>query len=120
MSRRSRTGTRARGISLFFFDEFQAFDMATTKSGQCSLCGSCTFGLQRQTSTISSIPLVCGRDFPSRIFFSPVDRKYFGREEFTRDGRRKSTSLFRKQVRHLIAEDSNMGGNPLNVNSDFQ
>ncbi|GBO07253.1 hypothetical protein AVEN_42391-1 [Araneus ventricosus] len=29
MSRRSRTGTRARGISLFFVDEFQAFDMAT-------------------------------------------------------------------------------------------
>ncbi|GBM19377.1 hypothetical protein AVEN_196008-1 [Araneus ventricosus] len=28
MSRRSRTGTRARGISLFFDDEFQAFDMA--------------------------------------------------------------------------------------------
>ncbi|GBM46859.1 hypothetical protein AVEN_216572-1 [Araneus ventricosus] len=45
MNRRSRTGTRARGISLFFVDEFQAFDMATTKSGQCSLCGSCTFGL---------------------------------------------------------------------------
>ncbi|GBM72646.1 hypothetical protein AVEN_117432-1 [Araneus ventricosus] len=44
-SRRSRTGTRVRGISLFFVDEFQAFDMATTKSGQCSLCGSRTFGL---------------------------------------------------------------------------
>ncbi|GBM64490.1 hypothetical protein AVEN_107661-1 [Araneus ventricosus] len=28
-------------------------------------------------------------------------------------------SLFRKQVRHLIAEDSNMGGNPLNANSAF-
>ncbi|GBL95622.1 hypothetical protein AVEN_24827-1 [Araneus ventricosus] len=38
MSRRSRTGTRARGISLFFVDNFQAFDMATTKSDQCSLC----------------------------------------------------------------------------------
>ncbi|GBN15519.1 hypothetical protein AVEN_52278-1 [Araneus ventricosus] len=83
MSRRSGTGTRARGRSLFFVDEFQAFDMATTKSGQCSLCGSCTFGLQRQTRTISSIPFVCGRDFPSRICFSPVDRRYFGREEFT-------------------------------------
>ncbi|GBM14364.1 hypothetical protein AVEN_55354-1 [Araneus ventricosus] len=47
MSRRSRTGTRARGISFFFVDEFQAFDMATTNSGQCSLCGSCTFGLCR-------------------------------------------------------------------------
>ncbi|GBO29984.1 hypothetical protein AVEN_155401-1 [Araneus ventricosus] len=32
MSRRSRTGTRARGISLFFVDEFQVFDMANTKS----------------------------------------------------------------------------------------
>ncbi|GBN00728.1 hypothetical protein AVEN_47763-1, partial [Araneus ventricosus] len=30
MSRRSRTGTRIKGISLFFVDEFQAFDMATT------------------------------------------------------------------------------------------
>ncbi|GBM11841.1 hypothetical protein AVEN_161790-1 [Araneus ventricosus] len=119
MSRRSRTGTRSRGISLFFVDEFQAFDMATTKSGQCSLCGSCTFGLYRQTRTISSIPFVCGRDFPSRIYFSPVDRRYFGREEFTRGSRRKSTSLFRKQVRHLIAEDSNMGGNSLSANSAF-
>ncbi|GBM73977.1 hypothetical protein AVEN_121788-1 [Araneus ventricosus] len=36
-SRRSRTGRRARGIRLFFVDEFQAFDMATTKSGQCTL-----------------------------------------------------------------------------------
>ncbi|GBO46118.1 hypothetical protein AVEN_160982-1 [Araneus ventricosus] len=119
MSRRSRTGTRARGISLFFVDEFQAFDMATTKSDQCRLCGSCTFGLKRQTRTISSIPFVCERDFPSRLCFSPVDRKYFGREEFTRGDRRTSTSLFRKQVRHLIAEDSNMVGNPLNANSAF-
>ncbi|GBM36429.1 hypothetical protein AVEN_234813-1 [Araneus ventricosus] len=39
MSRRSRTGTRARGISLIFVDEFQAFHMATTKSGQCNVCG---------------------------------------------------------------------------------
>ncbi|GBM14644.1 hypothetical protein AVEN_97164-1 [Araneus ventricosus] len=81
MSRRSRTGTRARGISLFFVDEFQAFDMATTKSGQCSLYGSCTFGLQ--TGTISNIPFMYGRDFPSTICFSSVDRRYFGREEFT-------------------------------------
>ncbi|GBN03943.1 hypothetical protein AVEN_215445-1 [Araneus ventricosus] len=36
MSRRSRIGTRARGISLFFVDELQAFDIATTKSGQCT------------------------------------------------------------------------------------
>ncbi|GBM42343.1 hypothetical protein AVEN_203576-1 [Araneus ventricosus] len=28
-------------------------------------------------------------------------------------GKRKSTALFHKQVRHLITEDSNMGGNPL-------
>ncbi|GBO44156.1 hypothetical protein AVEN_32456-1 [Araneus ventricosus] len=69
------TGTRTRGISLFFVDEFQAFDMATTKSGQCSLRGSCIFGLYRQTRTISSIPFVCGRDFPSRICFSPVDHR---------------------------------------------
>ncbi|GBO36246.1 hypothetical protein AVEN_242480-1 [Araneus ventricosus] len=45
MSRRSRTGTRARGISLLFVDEFQAFYVATTKSGQCNMCGSCTFGV---------------------------------------------------------------------------
>ncbi|GBN77166.1 hypothetical protein AVEN_210419-1 [Araneus ventricosus] len=119
MSRRSRTGTRARGISFFFVDEFQAFDMATTKSGQCSLCRSCTLGLQRQTRTISSIPFVCGRDFQSRICFCPVDRKNFGREEFTRGGRRKSTPFFGKLVLHLIAEDSNIGGNPLNANSAF-
>ncbi|GBM52751.1 hypothetical protein AVEN_238724-1 [Araneus ventricosus] len=31
VSRRSRTGTRAREISLFFVDKFQIFDMATTK-----------------------------------------------------------------------------------------
>ncbi|GBN84971.1 hypothetical protein AVEN_26976-1 [Araneus ventricosus] len=48
MSRRSRTGTRASGISLFFVDEFRAFDMATTKSGQCSLCGSITGERQLQ------------------------------------------------------------------------
>ncbi|GBM60734.1 hypothetical protein AVEN_147987-1 [Araneus ventricosus] len=59
------------------------------------------------------------RDYPSRICFSPVVRKYFRREQFTRGGRRNSTSLFRKQVRHLIAEDSNMGVNPLNANSAF-
>ncbi|GBN42075.1 hypothetical protein AVEN_225674-1 [Araneus ventricosus] len=93
--------------------------MVTTKPGQSSLCGSCTFGLYRQIRTISSIPFVCGRDFLSRNCFSPVDRRYFGREEFTRGGRKKSTSLFRKQVRHLIAEDSNMGGNSLQANSAF-
>ncbi|GBO08774.1 hypothetical protein AVEN_95796-1 [Araneus ventricosus] len=56
---------------------------------------------------VPGIPIICGRMFPSGICFSLVNRKNFGREEFTRGCRRKSTSLFRKHVCLLIAKYSN-------------
>ncbi|GBM74058.1 hypothetical protein AVEN_232334-1 [Araneus ventricosus] len=45
MGRRSRTGTRARRKSFFLIDEFSAFNVSTTQPGQCSLSGSCAYGL---------------------------------------------------------------------------